>query len=320
MEPLKPWEREIIQEYIDEEKAVYVRLEEAYRLALKSIDEKIAAMLGQAGAELPHVIYRADYQKSVKDQITAILAQLQADEFETVSTFISNSYDTGFIGCMYALHNQRMPFLLPIDKKLVEKAVRIDTQLSGSLYKVLQVDIEKLKKIIQQEISRGAASGMMYAEMSRNIARASRVPLNRARVIVRTEAGRIQEQAAFDAAKAAKDKGADVVKQWSAIRDERTRYTHRLLDGQVRELDEYFEVHGKKALRPHGFGLPEEDINCRCTMLIRARAALNEDEYKRLQEIARDHGLMVPDKKKTFGHEKAVNFSDFKKNYLNAVK
>lgn len=320
MEPLKPWEREIIQEYIDEEKAVYAKLEEAYRLALKSIDGKIAAMLGKAGAELPHMIYRSDYQKSIKDQITAILAQLQADEFETVSTFISNSYDTGFVGCMYALHNQRMPFLLPIDKRLVEKAVRIDSQLSGSLYKVLQVDIEKLKKIIQQEISRGAASGMMYTEMTRNIARASRVPLKRARTIVRTEAGRIQEEAAFDAAVAAKEKGADVVKQWSAIRDERTRYTHRLLDGQVRELDEYFEVHGKKAMRPHGFGLPEEDINCRCSMLIRARSALNVAEYKRLQEIARDHGLLVPDKKKTFGHEKAVNFADFKRNYLNAVK
>ena len=39
----------------------------------------------------------------------------------------------------------------------------------------------------------------------------TKAPLSRARTIVRTEAGRVQEQANFDAANKAKAAGADVV-------------------------------------------------------------------------------------------------------------
>ena len=46
----------------------------------------------------------------------------------------------------------------------------------------------------------------------------------------------------MDAAKKVKDKGANIVKQWDATLDSRTRPHHTMLDGQIRELDEPFEV------------------------------------------------------------------------------
>lgn len=49
-----------------------------------------------------------------------------------------------------------------------------------------------------------------------------------------------------------------------------------MLDGQIRELDEPFEVDGKKADRPGAFDRPEEDINFRCAMLTRARWRLGK--------------------------------------------
>ena len=84
----------------------------------------------------------------------------------------------------------------------------------------------------------------------------TKAPLSRARTIVRTEAGRVQEQANFDAANKAKAAGADVVKQWSAVLDGKTRDTHRELDHQIREMDKPFEIGGKKAMYPHDFGDP----------------------------------------------------------------
>ena len=60
----------------------------------------------------------------------------------------------------------------------------------------------------------------------------------------------MQEQANFDAANKAKVAGADVVKQWSAVLDGKTRDTHRELDHQIREMDKPFETHGKKAMYP----------------------------------------------------------------------
>lgn len=271
------------------------------------------------GADAQHVIYQVEYQRAVRTQIQAILEQLQADEFETVSEYLTKSYEDGFVGAMYSLHNQGMPFIFPIDQAQVVKAIQHDTHLTSSLYTVLGLDLAKLKKTISHEISRGIASNMLYPEITGNVSRAAGVPLRRARTIVRTEAGRIQEQATMDAAEKAISKGADLVKQWSAVRDGKTRYTHRRLDGQIREIEEPFEVGGKEAMQPHGFGIASEDCNCRCTTLLRARDALDEEEYKRLQDIARQHGLLVDDSKK-YGHDKAKDFADFKGKYLRATQ
>lgn len=137
----------------------------------------------------------------------------------------------------------------------------------------------------------------------------TKAPLSRARTIVRTEAGRVQEQANFDAANKAKAAGADVVKQWSAVLDGKTRDTHRELDHQIREMDKPFEAHGKKAMYPHDFGDPAEDCNCRCTLLTRARAALDKDELAVMQKRA-----------EFFGLDKTDSFEDFKKKYLKAAE
>lgn len=137
----------------------------------------------------------------------------------------------------------------------------------------------------------------------------TKAPLSRARTIVRTEAGRVQEQANFDAAQKAKSAGADVVKQWSAVLDGKTRDTHRELDHQIREMDKPFETNGKKAMYPHDFGDPAEDCNCRCTLLTRARAALDADELKVMQERA-----------EFFGLDKTDSFAEFKEKYLKAAQ
>lgn len=76
--------------------------------------------------------------------------------------------------------------------------------------------------------------------------------------------------------KRAKANGADVVKEWDSTMDSRTRDTHVELDGQIRELEEPFEIGGMKAMYPHGFGIASEDINCRCAVLERARWAIED--------------------------------------------
>ena len=90
--------------------------------------------------------------------------------------------------------------------------------------------------------------------------------------------------------------------------DGKTRPTHRKLDGQIREVDEPFEMDGKKAMFPGDFGDPAEDCNCRCASLTRARWGLDEDELKTLKERA-----------KFFDLDKTKDFKDFKKKYLKAA-
>lgn len=306
--PLLKCEKAVLLAQLKSEKDVLKALESHYTAALRSINTRIAELLGRNDANLPHVIRRIEYQRMIKQQVKAALDMLHAKEYETISEYLDEAYKEAFVGAVYTQHNQDMPVIVAIDQDAAIKAVTIDSKLKTSLYDSLGVDVTKLKNTIAAEITRGIASGMLYDDIIRNIADASKVPLKRARTIVRTEAGRVQEQATMDEAFKAKKAGADVVKQWSAIRDGNTRDSHRKLDGQIRELDEPFEVDGRKAMHPHGFGRADEDINCRCTVLTRARAALDEDELKNLKERA-----------KFFGLDKSDSFEDFKKKYLKAV-
>ena len=317
--PLLPSEKEVLLWQDKSEKAVLKMLVKHYKDALKDVDEKITAMMGRQDANLPNVIRRIEYQQMLKEQLQTALERLHSNEYETISEYLKESYTDAFVGSMYTLHKQDVPIILPVDQSVAVKAVTIDSKLKESLYTSIGKDITQLKKSIAAEVTRGIATGLSYNDIARNIRNASSIPLKRAKSIARTEAGRVQEQATFDAAKGAKAKGADVVKQWSAIRDGKTRDEHRKLDGQIREIDEPFEVNGKKAMHPHDFGVAELDINCRCTMLTRARAALDADDLKLMQDRAAYHGLLVRDSKE-FGKAKAKDFEDFKKKYLKATE
>lgn len=302
-------EREVLRERLKSEKAVLKALEKQYETALEEIDDKIASLLGRGDADLPNVIHQVQYQRLIKAQVKAALDRLHAGEYETIDKYLRDSYTDGFVGTMYNLHRQGVPVIVPIEQEAAIKAVTIDSKLKEPLYESLGVDVTKLKKTISAEITRGIAAGYSYGEMAQGIALMTKAPLSRARTIVRTEAGRVQEQANFDAAQKAKSAGADVVKQWSAVLDGKTRDTHRELDHQIREMDKPFETHGKKAMYPHDFGDPAEDCNCRCTLLTRARAALDADELKVMQKRA-----------EFFGLDKTDSFAEFKEKYLKAAQ
>lgn len=308
-------QKEILQAQLNSEKAVLKQLEANYKDALDEINSKIELLMARQDADMQHVIYQVEYQKALKTQIQAILETLQANEFDTLSQYLTQSYEDGFIGTMYDLQGQGIPLIFPIDQQQVVDAIQNDTKLSTNLYTSLGHDMTELKKRITGEISRGLSSGQMYNEIARNVSNWARIPKNNAMRIARTEAHRIQCKATYDAQHKAKDKGADVVKQWDASLDGSTRKSHRKLDGQIRELDEPFEVNGHKAMYPSGFGRPEEDINCRCAILQRARWALGND-YTKWSE---DEPIVYSDDGTTqFAIIEAKNYKDFQEKYKKA--
>lgn len=82
--------------------------------------------------------------------------------------------------------------------------------------------------------------------------------------IARTESGRAANAGLLEGWR---QSGIVKGKQWLAALDDRTRDTHIEAHGQKRALDEDFEVGDAKGPAPGQMGVPEEDINCRCTML-----------------------------------------------------
>jgi len=59
--------------------------------------------------------------------------------------------------------------------------------------------------------------------------------------------------------------GIVATREWLSSRDARVRDSHRLLDGQVRELDKRYS---NGLMHPHGSGPAAEVVNCRCTEIV----------------------------------------------------
>lgn len=167
----------------------------------------------------------------------------------------------------------------------------LNTKLSVPLYTRMGIDVGVLKKQIAKHISRGIATSSLYAHIARNIDGASNIGFNKSMRIARTEGHRIQVLSANDVQHAAKSKGCEVVKQWDATLDGRTRPMHRLLDGKLAEIDEPFVVDDIEVMYPGGFGISSQDVNCRCALLQRARWALDANELKILKERAAYYDL-----------------------------
>lgn len=312
---------------LDSEAAALKELEKQYAAALKDIREKVKLFqadidlldqaLSQDGldettrallqSQKRSKIYQQNYQKALQGQVSGILDKMHGDTYATIDKYLNGCYETGYIGTMYDIAGQGVPLVVPVDQAAAVKAVLTDSKVSNGLYVALGVDLAKLKKSIAQEISRGIASSLSYADIARNISSVSKAPLSRAKTIARTEGHRIQQTSSRDAQYAAKKKGADVLKQWDAALDGRTRDSHARVDGEIRELDEKFSNGLMFPGDPSGGAA--EVVNCRCTSNTRARWALDDAELQTLKERA-----------EYFGLDKTANFEEFKQKYLKATE
>lgn len=321
------WEKEVQQSLLDSEAAALKELEKQYAAALKDIREKVKLFqadidlldqaLSQDGldettrallqSQKRSKIYQQNYQKALQGQVSGILDKMHGDNYATIDKYLNGCYETGYIGVMYDITGQGVPLVIPVDQAAAIKAVLTDSKVSNGLYAALGVDLAKLKKSIAQEISRGIASSLSYADIARNISSVSKAPLSRAKTIARTEGHRIQQTSSRDAQYAAKKKGADVLKQWDAALDGRTRDSHARVDGEIRELDEKFSNGLMFPGDPSGGAA--EVVNCRCTSNTRARWALDDGELNTLKERA-----------EYFGLDKTANFEDYRAKYLKAAK
>ena len=305
-------QKEVQQTQLNDEKKVIKLLEKVYEQAKKDCEQKIRELSARTDLEnLQSIIYQKEYQQIMVDQIESILYDLHKGQFTTIADYLQQSYNNGYVGMYYDLHLSGIPLIIPINQDQVVKAVRTDSKLSDSLYNRLGEDVGYLKRSIRAELSRGIASGSTWNEMALRIANGMNSPFrkayNNAIRIARTEGHRIQNEAALDGQHEAKKKGADIVKQWDSTLDGRTRDEHRECDGQIREIDEPFDVAGEKMQAPGVGGSARNVCNCRCCLLQRAKWALDDDELKTLQERA-----------EFFGLDKTKDFNEFKEKYLNA--
>lgn len=301
---------EVQQVTAENEQRIIRQLKQVYNQASKDCAAKIQELSMRTDMEnLQTIIYQKQYQEAMKKQIDGVLNELNSKSFTSIADYLAECYETGFIGTLYDLQGQGIPLCFPINQEEVVQALQVDSKISQGLYQRMGEDTEHLKKSIKAELSRGISNGSSWNAIAGKIASGMNSPFtkayNRAIGIARTEGHRVQQESTLHCQQRAKAKGADVVKQWDSTLDGVTRPTHRELDGQIKEVDELFEVAGMKAMYPGAFGNPAEDCNCRCCLLQRARWALGQEELNTLKERA-----------EFFGLDKTKDFENYKQKYL----
>lgn len=303
---MNKYEKEVMKYSLEREKEVISELKEIYRRALDEIGDKIRAMMSDELTQSK--IYRIEYQRALKGQISAILDVLNSNQYDSIQEYLKSCYEDGFIGTLYSLNGYGLPLIFPIEQEQVVNALMTDSKITEGMYKRLGHNVSELKKSISQEISRGLSTSMSYFDIARNLQSRSNVTINQSMNIVQTEGHRIQSVAALASGKKAAAKGASLIKTWDSTLDKKTRPSHRKLDGQVRELDEDFEVDGMKADSPGHFGKPSEDCRCRCIVLIKPRWNVDGGFTKRDNET-----------KELLEFKNVKNYDEFKKKYWDLV-
>lgn len=298
---MKQYEKEILQLQISHEKDILKELKEMYEEAERQIDDKIQQLM--TDEQTQSKIYQLEYQKAIKGQIATILDNMNSHNYDYISDYLKQCYEDGYLSTMYSLHKQQIPLILPIDQEMVVKAIQLDSKLSKPLYESLGINVNDLKKAIRHEVSRGISNGYSYRDIARNIRNQMGIDLNKSIRIARTEGHRVNQQSTMDGLYAAKEKGADIVKQWDSTLDAKTRPSHQRVDGEIRELDERFSNGLMFPGDPEGSA--GEVINCRCVLLQRARWAI-DDETGNTKWDNENSKLLTIDSK---------NYQDFKNKY-----
>jgi len=124
---------------------------------------------------------------------------------------------------------------------------------------------------LRQQLTQGIVRGESINNISKRLTKLFGIDLYKAERIVRTEVLRTYELAHLASYEKASKK-LDIDKQWLSAIDRRTRYSHVEMDGILAEKDGMFTLQagdnsGAQAEAPKLFGIPSEDINCRCTFV-----------------------------------------------------
>lgn len=334
--------QKIVQEqFLNNEEAVIKRLSKVYNQSLKDVTaksqklyeeiESLTAVYDTVEDEaekavlksrIQSKVYQKQYQDSLKKQVSDILDDMHEKSYTTVADYLNQCYEDGFVGALYDIQGQGIPLAFPLDQESMVRAVQLDSKISSGLYNHLQEDVGKLKKNITAQVSRGIASGMTFKQIAQQLStkmtgqyKNPGGSLYYATRIARTEGHRIQCQAGMDACYKAKEKGADVVKQWDSTLDGKTRTSHINVDGQIRELDEPFSNGLMFPGDPSGEAA--EVCNCRCALHQRARWALDSG-FTKMNNFTKQ--LETFDSPEDYAEFKKSFFSDENKKYMNYVQ
>lgn len=161
-----------------------------------------------------------------------------------------------------------------------------------------RVDIPRDQRWNRKKMTAEVTSGILQGEsVGKLAARLQNITdMNRMAALrnARTAVTGAQNAGRQDTYEAAVDAGIELEKEWIATLDNKTRHSHRILDGEVVDYDATFSNGCRYPGDPDG--LPKEVYNCRCTMAARVKGVREaEPTMRRVRDPLSGRNVVVPD-------------------------
>lgn len=264
--------REEIEKLI---KKSYKEIDKVFAERLKEILSQIKKLLMKIEGKDPHIGWtEINKFRRLDSELKRIEKDLEGDHkkiAENINNLKEKTYLDTFLKHTYLFEQATKDrFLTAIpDMKLVRKMLEQPIKFI-KLDESLKKERKRALKRIRADITLGVLNGEGFKKIAKRLRTSLGMTVKQSKRVARTEGGRAMEQAAFDSAQVAKKYGARMHKIWEATLDLRTRPSHQVLDHQMKDIDEPFEINGCKGMHPKGFvgpGSAGENINCRCVVL-----------------------------------------------------
>lgn len=215
---------------------------------------------------------RIDTLNANIEEITRKYSRLIAGE---IRTRLRKTVTTSYEGTRVALEEAAGRKIRAILKPEIVSEI-LQNPISGlSLNERLAVRRYETITTIRQEMTRGLVRGDRYRDIAGRLQNSLEIDAGKATRIVRTEAHRCMEAGKKAALDRAADQGVEVKKWWKDSDDERVRSGHRHMGRKYSKenaipYNEDFvnDLTGGVGPHPGALGTAEDDINCRCIMVI----------------------------------------------------
>lgn len=301
----------IRDDFIESEfRALDKRLNNIYRDANKAVSDDLAVYLGKyKGIErslskdakngsksdeeykeaIQQEVFSGDEWEEEKGRCTNIICDADEESAEYANGRLDDIYTTSYNMGTYQdeMHYRReigIALLTVVALKASGKEPKGKIINRGK-------DFNWTAKNIQRSVQKYTERGRTLAQVGK---RAVRSVVKRSKTATGTSLQYllwgVSEEGEWEQMMDLKSQGFDIKKCWISTKDQHTRDTHRILDGQEREIEEPYEVLGYHIMYPRqNTAPPEMIINCRC-----AQRKIYPDTHQRsfmMRENVREEGV-----------------------------
>lgn len=252
------------------------RITGQFKKALKQVKADLADLYEKYGDEAGYTdMLQYNRLTNLEQRIAEELKELTGETIKTTTAGIKDVLSSSF-----QLTGNTIGSNIGIAIGTLNRSV-IDASVLNSLDRItwpnrLKEHVQILNRQVREEITQGLIQGKGYAKIAQGMTEKYGIAANKAIRIARTETGRAQSVGrviAYEKSESAAERlGIEMERVWVSTGDERTRNSHRPINLQVADAKGFFTFpSGQKTAGPRLSGVAGEDINCRCTTILRIK-------------------------------------------------